>query len=280
MVTLECLKIRKKEKTMNLIQRFKHGLDVGLRSFGLLQEHKKLLFYLGTPIILGIIIELVALNLSPHFISSTGLFTQGIMVKFWETFGWTKHLGLFLTEMIKLFVIIFFSVSLTDHVIRIMKHETSSIKNSIHVAFSKLRLIALWALASTLFFVLVNQIDTIMNTTKETPSYILALIVSLISRITWSLATIFIIPIITLKTLSTVKTIRTSIDTTKKCLIEYLGAIAWIVLIWLLGFAPFLLFQFQGKLFQTVMYAALALLGCIISTTHSILKTDLYLKYK
>lgn len=266
---------------MDFIKRFKVGLNIGLQSFGLLQKHKKLIFYLGAPVILGITFELIVYNLFSYSPSSAAMFAKGIMVRFWESFGWTKHLGLFLTQLIKLFVIIFFSVALTNHIRQITKHRQDiTIKQSINFAFTKLRMIIIWALASTIFFVLFNQIDTFMNTAPGTPCYLLALIVNLFARTAWSISTIFLVPIITLQQLNLYKSIVHSIEVTKKCFVEYLGAIAWILIIALLGFAPFLLIQFEGQLFQTVMYALLALLGCVLSTAHSILKTDLYLKYK
>ncbi len=265
---------------MNFAKRFKSGLDIGLKSFGLLWKHKYLLIYLGAPVLIGITIELTVFNLFSFSPSSSAVFMRGLMVRIWSTFGWIKHIGLLVTQLVKLFVLVYAGVALTRHTSKIMKRSTTTIKKMILSCLPKIRSILLWASSSTIFFIFINQIDAIMNKAPGKTCFLMSAIVAISLRLTWSLATLFVVQIIALENISLLDAFKKSPDVTKTFFAQYLGAITWLCLVGILSFTPFLLLPLRGPLGLTVVYAILALIGCILSSTHNILKTNLYLEYK
>ena len=265
---------------MDFAKRFKAGLDVGLNSFGLLWQHKRLILYMGAPILLGIAFELIIYNLFSFSSSSPALFAQGIMMRIWGTFGWIRHLGIVLTQVIRLFVTIFAAVALTHHAAHILKGHNVSIRQTIAACTPKLRQIIIWSVIAVAFFFVIHQVDAIASGSVGTPFYLLAAFVGISSRIIWSLATLFVVTGIALEQLSLKHIIKTSPSITKKFFAEYLGAMFWIGLVGILAFTPFLLVRLQSPFTQTVVYIILAFAGCVLSTVHTILKTILYQSYK
>ncbi len=263
---------------MNFVKQFQAGMTIGLKSFGLLWKHKKLIVYIGVPIIIGITLELIVYNLFFFTPTNSAIFMRGIMVNIWSTFGWTKHLGLLITQMIKFFVIIFAVAALTHHTSQLLHRRVTSIKKSINACLPKLKQIIVWAALSTFFFLIINQIDSIVTTSKELTLSLIATCIGITLRAMWSLSTLFVIPIIVLSTKPLIPSIKKSVSITKNLFSYYCGALTWLGIIGILSYTPFLLFKTQSVLAQTSVYALLALVRCILSTTHTIIKTKLYFK--
>jgi len=261
-------------------KRFKLGLDVGLVSFGLLWKNKKLSIYIGTPILIGILIELITFNIFHFAPAGATIFLHGIMARIWESFGWSRYIGLLLTEFVKQSATIFASVALTYHVVKIIKRSKASIRRSIILSFAKIKPIVTWSAISTISFFFIHSFDRVTFASVGTPGYLSTILWSITIRVTWSLATLFVITRIALEEYPLKKIVIDSPTTTKKMFPEYLGAILWVALIGALAFLPFVLFQVKNQLVLTLSYVVITLIGITLSTVHTILKTILYRQYK
>lgn len=261
---------------MAFIQRFKSGLHYGLNSFGLLWKKPLLLVYLSAPILLGITLELIIYNLFFFSDRNTALFVDGIMMHIWSTCGWIQHIGMFLTDTIRLFVTIFASAALMHHINHLMKGEPTTLKHCLRKTFAKTQQIFAWSLIATIFFVLIHPIDQIVTAKTCSSCFKLAFFVSAFARITWSLLTAFVVVIISLEHLPLRQIIKTAPDVTKKMILEYVGALCWIGLIVILGVTPLLLLHLTSPTGQTLAYTIITIGGCILSTVYAILLVTLY----
>jgi len=260
---------------MESARRFQTGLTVGLKSFDLLWKHKKLIFYFGAPMLAGVIAKLFIHNFFFFSPSDTTLFVQGMVSRMWETYGWAKHIGVFLTKLILLLVVTFAAVALTHHTFAIIKKRKSGIRRSIKACIPKLDRIALWTVILTLVYFLIHHIDMFFL-----PMYHnwMAAIVPIFARIVWWIPMLFVIPALALDEKPLSELIKKSPQITKKMFYEYLGAIFWIGLIGLLAFIPIWLFLMNKAPF-IVVHALVQLIFYVCATVHAILKTILYQQY-
>ncbi len=265
---------------MTIVQRFKTGLDYGLNSFGLLWKQPQLLVYLSAPILVGITLALIVYNLFFFSDTNTTLFVDGIMLQIWSTFGWTRHIGIFVTDTIGLFVTIFASTALMQHVDHIMRGEKTSVMHCINKVAPKWKQILFWSLIATIFFGLIHPLDKIVSSSTCTSCSRLAFFVSAVARITWSLLTAFVVVCVALENLTLRSTLMLAPTITKNIFFEYLGAICWIGLMIILGVTPLLLFKFSSPVRQTLACIIIALGSCILSTVYAIAQVTLYRAHK
>lgn len=261
---------------MTVVQRFKSGLNYGLNSFGILFKHPRLLLYLGAPILLGITFELIIYNLFFFSGANTSLFVDGITMHIWSTFGWARHIGIFVTSAIRLFTTIFATVALMNHVDALMQGQQSSFVQCIKKAGSLWKQIVAWSLIATTFFTLINPVDEIINTSHCASCYRLAFFVSASLRLAWSLLTAFVVSCIALENMPLSHNIMVAPRITKKIFFEFLGGLCWLGLIIILGTTPLLLFKLSSHAGQSVGYVIIALGSVALSTAYVILQVSLY----
>jgi len=265
---------------MNIVERLKTGLNIGAESFGLLWRHKKLIIYLGAPILLGITFELIAYNLFFYSPLSSALFVRGLMTTLWSTFGWTQQAGLLLTNMIRIFVTVYASVMLAYHTSRILQGKPAGIKASFAACMPIYKKVLAWAAIATVAFFIIDKIDYLVGPSACAGCKCLGATASLLVRGFWALFTVFVIPALALETYPLKKIILNSPRVLFAVFFRYLGAIFWIGLVGLLAFTPFLLLFPKTPFFLTLVYIALAPISFTLSTVHTIVKTRLYVAYK
>lgn len=264
---------------MGFVDRFKTGLNIGIKGFSLLWDNKKLLIYLGTPMLIGITIELITYLLSHLAPTESNIVMRGIMVQLFESFGWSKNIGLFFTQIIKLSVTVCAASALIYHVNKITKQQPTNIKESIWSVWPKIKIISLWSALSTAAFLFINYFDDITLASQGTPCLINAIIFSIVIRIIWSLVTLFVVQTIVFEQHSLVNIIKQSWEITKKMFPEYLGAIFWLGLISILAFLPFGIIKIKSQFVIVISYIAITLLLIAIASVHTMIKTLLYQRY-
>jgi len=263
---------------MNVIKRFKNGLDVGLFSFGLLWKHKKLILYLSVPKLTGMILSLIAYNL--FFVSppKSALILHGAMNRVLERFGAMQHIILLLVEMVAILAAIFVTVALTHHVFALLKKRKAGIKRSLKAAQKKLKPILFWSLISAVVYFLIHKIDLLAYPTANGECNLFFATIAITARIAWSLPFLFVVPLIALEEQPLLANVKKSPSMVQKLFVEYCGALFWIGLVGLLALVPLYL-VYPEKLAATgIQYILVATITFSIATVHGILKTVLYQK--
>jgi len=270
---------------LNIFRRFKDGLYAASNSFMLLWKNKQLIVYLGLPITIYSIIEIMAYNVyfKDSGIRFLNLYQKTInnILEVLANFGWGHYLGIIL---IYLLIFTLANIALIYHTANILNYSQISIGKCIKLCYTKVKQAIIWAvivlIPVILFYAFQNSIIEIETKYLKVTYGIIILTFFL----TWSLITTFVIPVIALDNLNLWQSIKKSVHVITYVLIEYIGGIFWIGLISLISAIPFIILERYIKptacisIILIFSYTAIILFSCIISTTHTILKT-LLLKY-
>jgi len=269
---------------MNVLTKLNKGLSIASKSFSLLWKNKKLLIYLGFPILAGVLIEILAYNIHID-ISSFGisLSHKNIItrtLKMTNSYNWMNYISIIFIYFIYLFIVTFENIALTNHTSIIAQKNKIRILQVLQKSLCKIKIAFVWSvfvlIPITTFYIINMYIQKI-----ELPIFrILFTLTTFILFATWSIVTSFMIPIITFEKINIFKSIKQSTNIIKSIPFEYLGNIFWISLIALLSATPFILLEKQIKTTYIISIPAILLISCIISTAHTISKTLLYKKFK
>ena len=177
------------------------------------------------------------------------------------------------------FLLTLFSAALIHHV----THMTQkSMRENIRACKPKMRIITWWALLSWIVELSVTYLAA--EASVITGGTILLLIIA-IAMISWSFSTVFVLPLIVTTQKGLKDLIATSIDITRKNILEIMGGASWFMLISLLLTSPILILIFTSASFvhQVILFSFLLLcefvIRTILSTAYNIFKTKLYLQH-
>jgi len=264
---------------MDIVSNFKNGLYLASNSFNILWRHKKLIIYLGIPIVIKSILDLLIYNLyvDPSSIKAPLLQKEPILllIKIAETYGWGRYIMVQLINFIFLLIFIFESMVLTIHVNDIYLGKPTGVRKSFVTCGHHISKAITWT--TIVFFPLLLQ-----GYVKRPLPNLLALLFFLL----WSLLTAFVIQAITIDKANIISSIKKSIIALRLIFVEYIGTLFWIGLIALLSATPFLLVDkfiypmYPFQLITILSYTFATILSCVIPTTYIISKTLLYQHYK
>jgi len=222
--------------------KFKTSLDLFKRSLSVVGQNKSLLLF---PLIeLVFICLIVSFFFVPFVLSNTGhALTESAhwaaLADRFKIFAQDKHpilmIILIAIYLISIFSATFINVAFYNEILQALNGNRVSISRGIGVARSKIKLILLWSLFAGLVGIIIKSIESRL-------SFVGQWIVRLIG-ITWSVASIFVIPVIVREERNTnpLKVLKTSATMLKKTwgesLIGFLGiniGIAYLISIFLL----------------------------------------------
>jgi len=263
---------------MKVFQKFKNGLDIGSNSFQLLWKNKKLIIYLGIPVFIKSIIDLITYNL---YIDPTALkiplFQKKpvlMLIKMTESYSWGKYILLQSISFLCLILLLLGSILLTCHVSKIIQNSIISIKETVKACRTKIPRAILWAII--VFIPLLLQ-----NYSNNKAHYLVILAFSI-----WSILTAFVIQALSLDNTTIIQALKKSVLTVRSLFTQYIGAIFWIGLVTVLSITPFLILdkyiylKYNSQILSILSYSVATLVSCIIPTAYTIAKTLLYTRYK
>lgn len=248
---------------MEIMERFKSGINTASDSFYILWKHKSLFFYFGIITIIKIIFSVCATNYFFHIDTPITQFLSDSM--------------LFQLSLIPLST--FAQVALAHHIAHIFNDLNATIQESLHTTLRKWQPILAWSGITFLANILFSQLNNM--------GYIYPIEMSLgMLGIIWSLLTIFVPISIALEKITLIEHIRHSIIVMRNYLLKLLGGLLWIGIIFLLLIIPlsstWLITLFVPGLYHNMIFIQTMsnLIPWIISTASTIFKTILYLQYK
>jgi len=271
---------------MTQYKKFLQGLYISASSFSILWKYKKLILYLGLPIITKSIMALIVYNLSVDPASfKMPFFTKEpilLLMKIAGSQNWISFATLFFINVTFLIIITIATIALTSHTDKIIQHKEISIKKVFStVRKEKIKKAIIWSLIVFIPIVIKNYAHTIAFLNKKTISWI-----PIVVFVAWSLATAFVIQVIALENVSIIDAIKKSISTIKGIFTDYLGAIFWLGFITLFSLMPLVLLEryliprFKSQILVITAYIMIMIISCIIPTAYTISKTILYRYFK
>jgi len=267
---------------MSIIQRFKNGLYTASKSFNLVMNNKKLLLYLGVPILAGSLIEILAYNTSMGRLSLGMSFspkeTIVRLLKGTATQNWFLFISILGIYFLYLAIVTFQSIALTHHTTILSKGANIGLFKNIKACTPKLKKSLVWSTFVLIPIITFYMLKTYMYTLDKGILQSSYLFIIFFLFVSWSLITSYVIQVTTIEEVSILQAIKISFYAIKKTLFEYLGNMFWLCLIAFLSIIPFIILE---QYIKTVYYLpAILLLSCFISTTYTISKTLLYQHFK
>jgi len=268
----------------NIFAKFKNGLNIAYSSFALLWENKKLLIYLGIPILAGALVEILAYNLQTSACCLGVSFSQkdtiARILKSAGSYNWFRYLNVIVLYFLYLAALTFENMVLTYHTWKIKQQEPISIRRAFAACFPKLKMALIWATCILIpivtFYVLNDHIQ------KASSVFLQLFYTTVLFSIfaSWSLVTAFVIQIITLENLGIVDAIKKSFSMIQRTFFEYLGALFWISLITGLCAIPFLILERYLHTIYLVSIPLVLITYCFITSAYTVSKTLLYVHDK
>lgn len=264
---------------MEIFRAFKDGLYIASNSFETLWKHKKLILYLGIPIVIKSILDLIIYNLN---VDPTGLkipLLQKepilVLIHIAETYSWGRYILLQSINFIFLAILILENIVLTYHTNKISHDKTSGIRKSFIACYHKIPRAISWAIITFIPLLFHNPVKNNIGN-----------IIGIIIFLAWSILTTFVIQAITIDNMGIIKSVIRSILTITSLFIQYMGALFWIGLIIILSVTPFVILDtyvypiYNFQFIVILSYTVATILSCVVPTTYTIAKTLLYQRYK
>ena len=266
--------------TINRITKFKNGLNIAYSSFGILWENKKLLIYLGIPILAGALVETLAYNLQVGAccvgVSLSQKDAIARILRIASSYNWLRYINIILLYFLYLAILTFENIALTYHTRKIKKQEPVSIRKTFAACFPKLKIALLWTSCILIPIVTFYILNTHIQKTSSVflqffyASALFAVFAS------WSLITAFVVQIIALENMEIIDAIRKSFYTIKQIFFEYLGALFWIALISALSAIPYIILaEYLHNIYLISIPLVLATY-CFITSAYTVSKALLY----
>lgn len=269
---------------MTIIQKFKKGLSISSKSFSLIWNHKKLLVYLGIPVLLGTLAEILAYNIQPDSASICACFSQkdaiARILRLGTSHSFFHYILIIFVSFFYLAIVTFQSIALTNHTYTICKKEKKGIKEIIKSCIPKIKTAIIWTIFTLIPIVTFHMINAQIEKNNSIFSQLFYAIIIFAIFTIWSLITAFVIQTITIENANIKLAIKKSISAIKKLFFQYLGVIFWIGLIALLSATPFLILERFINTIYILSIPLILIIYCVISSAYVISKTLLYLEFK
>lgn len=270
---------------MNFNNKLKTGLYLASHSFALLWHHKVLFVYFIINV--GILILMNVLT-APYSNIMLLFRISGFNLYSWEFIPWIRFFSHALLNFLLILTSSILSVSLINHVHALIHRDYAiNIKQCIKNALSKIIIILIWTLISTIIVIGLEQCTANIVVGTMASKFIIALI-TLLSWF-WALLTLLVLPVIALEKITILQALLKSKDIVQQVILEIIGGELWIGLIAILSFFPFLILQILISTFilprlvilflAPIIATGMILLNSIFSTVHTIFKTILYHYY-
>jgi len=266
---------------VNLYNKFKKGLLTAASSFSLIWKNKKLLVYLGIPILAHIILEILIHNI--NFDLSCFFSQKNLVIRMFKMAGPYKllnYIRIIFVYLAHLAIMNFGYIALTHHTSMLCKKKKVSVKDAIIAALNRIKTALIWTLFLLIPTVTFYAINTCNQKIESSFTQILYIIFISALLATWSLVTSFVIQSITINSLGVIASIRKSIQIIKNVFLEFLGTIFWLGLIGILSATPFMLLEKYANKFYLITIPLALLIYCTITSAYTVAKTLLYLDFK
>jgi len=267
---------------INIITKFKNGLNIAYSSFGILWEHKKLLIYLGIPILTGTLVEILAYNLQAGACCvGVSLSQKDAIARILRTassYNWLHYMNVIFLYFLYLAILTFENLALTYHTWKIKNQKPASIRTTFKACFPKLKKALLWTSCILIPIVTFYILNAYI---QKTPSVFLQFFyTSTLFTVfaSWSLITAFVIQIIALENEGIIDAMHKSLSTIKQTFFEYLGALFWIALISALSAIPFIILEKYLHNIYLISIPLVLITYCFITSAYTVSKTLLYIK--
>jgi len=262
--------------------KFKKGLLIAASSFNLIWKNKKLLVYLGIPLIFYVVLEILIFNISS---TSACFFSQkNLILKIFKITGPHKlisYVKVIIATLIYLATINFGYIALTYHTTMLAHQKKKiSIREVILAALAHIKPALIWTLLliiPTVIFYVINAYNQNISSSFVQLIYIMFILALLAA---WSLVTSFVIQAITVDNLDIIASIKKSIYVIKQSLVEFFGTVFWLGLISTLSATPFMLLEKYANIFYIITIPLVLLIYCTMTSAYTVAKTLLYLDFK
>ena len=251
---------------MEIIERFKSGVNAASDSFYIIWQHKILLAYFGIVTMVKMILAIWTTSYALHkYTSIIQFFSVNVPLQF---------------ALVPLSI--FAQVALTHHTAHIFDEQQTSVQESIKATMRKWQPILAWSGITFLVSLLFGQLARV--------HYISPIEMSFgILGVAWALLTIFMPTSIALEQLSLFEHFQHSVIVMRNYLFKLLGGLFWIGIVFLLCMAPFggawVVAYFAPSLYYNMLF--LQIISCLelvvqwsISSACTVFKAMLYLQYK
>jgi len=268
----------------NIFIKFKNGINIAYSSFAMLWENKKLLIYLGIPILAGALVEILAYNLQASSCYLGVSFSQkeaiARILQVAGSYNWLHYLSVILLYFLYLAALTFESMALTYHTWKLKIREPIGIRKTFIACFSKLNVALIWTACILVPIVTFYIINAYIQKTSSAFLQLFYTTILFAIFASWSLITAFVIPIITLENLDIVNAIKRSFSIIIDIFFEYLGAIFWIFLISILSAIPFIILERYLHNIYLISIPLVLTTYCFITSAYTSSKAFLYISVK
>ncbi|MFC1843145.1 hypothetical protein ACFLYU_05810 [Candidatus Dependentiae bacterium] len=269
---------------MALFKRFQKGFETATKSFSILWEHKKLLIYLGIPIVLGVLVEILIYNIKLDPSSICTSFSQkdaiARILKLDTSYSWLRYMSVIFAYFIYLAIVTLANMSLTKHTYAICKKERIGLRKIVTWAISKIKLAIIWTFFMHIPIITFHMINSHILKSPSLLAKSFYALITLSIFVTWSIITLFVIQAIAIDNAGVKAAIKSSILSVKKIFSEYLGAMLWIVLTGTIFTIPFIVLERFVNAIYFFAIPMVLLIYCYISSTYTVSKTLLYIDSK
>lgn len=261
-----CKRSFSQEKVMEILNRFKAGINAASDSFYILKKHWALLSYFGIITIAKMVLAIWTTSSSLHaYTSSLFVFIINIPL-----------------QLVLIMLTLFAQIALTHHAVHIFDGETTTIQASMRTAIHKWQPMLIWASITFVITLIFGQLARIHNMQPLEISFgVLGL--------AWSLLTAFVPTAIAIENLTILEYIQHSFIVIRNYLFKFIGGMFWIGIVFVLCMVPFscarLIAYFAPQLYYNLFF--LQLISAIelivqwgIGSACAIFKAMLYMQYK
>ena len=253
---------------MDVMARFKAGVETASRSFYMMWNHKELLIYYGVVATIQLLLTLC---------------TAGMFLNAYSGDGLSRVLH-FLTVNVFLqyghvIIITFLQVAVSIKVASLLQGNTVSVGATVLSAGRKWQPIILWSTINFIMSIVLLRFFHLL------PVSMLCMPFAMLG-FAWGLFTLFVPIAIALEEISFVEYVQHSLIVVRNYLFKLIGGLSWIGIIFLLLTLPV---WFIDKIvpsvhdyfvFICISNVVNSIVLCLISTVTAIFKTKLYVQYK